>query len=239
MATVKDLRDADPKTLRRQFSVVVERTVLELRGISCLDLEEVTPPRKEIISSRSFGKPVVKLDDLEQAVASYTTRAAEKLRRQHSAAGAIQVFLQTNPHKAGEPQYHPSIVIPLIEPTADTGLLVNQALRGLKRINKPGYRYQKAGVMLMELGDTKTSQPDMFGPSSFFALPSLPERHRGQAHQKSQRLMDTLDQINRKMGRGTLRLAAEGFEHAWKVRTDYPSPRYTTQWAELPIAYAK
>jgi hypothetical protein len=91
----------------------------------------------------------------------------------------------------------------------------------------------------MELSDPKTSQPDLFGPSSFFALPSLPERHRGQAHQKSQRLMDTLDQINRKMGRGTLRLAAEGFEQAWRVRADYPSPRYTTRWEELPIAYAK
>jgi DNA polymerase V len=239
IATVKDLRDAEPKIMRRQFSVVVERTVLELRGISCLDLEEVTPQRKEIISSRSFGKPVVKLGDLEQAVASYTARAAEKLRRQHSTAGAVQVFLQTNPHQTGEPQYHPSIVIPLIGPTDDTGLLIGYAVRGLKRIYKPGYRYQKAGVMLMDLSGPKTSQPDLFGPSSFFALPSLPERHRGQAHPKSQRLMDTLDQINRKMGRGTLRLAAEGFQQTWKVRTEYPSPRYTTCWEELPIAYAK
>jgi len=225
--TVKDLRDADTKTVRWQFSVVVERTVLELRGVSCLDLEEVTQPKKEIVSSRSFGKLVVKLDDLQQAVASYTVRAAEKLRRQHSVAGALQVFLQTNPHKTGEPQYHPSIVIPLIEPTADTGLLVSHAMRGLKRIYKPGYRYQKAGVMLMELSDAKTSQPDLFSHAS------------EQDRQKSQRRMETLDRINRKMGRGTLRLAAEGFQHAWKIRTDYPSPRYTTRWAELPVAYAK
>jgi DNA polymerase V len=206
---------------------------LELRGISCLSLEEVTSPKKEIISSRSFGKPVVKLGDLEQAVASYTARAAEKLRRQHSVTSAIQVFLQTNLHKTGEPQYHPGIVIPLVEPTADTGLLVACAIRGLKRIYKPGYRYQKAGVMLMELSDVKTSQPDLFGPSSLFG--NSPGRTPGH----SRRLMDTLDQINRKMGHGTLRLAAEGFRHSWKVRTDYPSPRYTTQWAELPIAYAK
>ena len=225
--TVKDLRDADTKTVRRQFGVVVERTVLELRGVSCLDLEEVAQAKQEIVSSRSFGKLVVKLDDLQQAVASYTVRAAEKLRRQHSVAGALQVFLQTNPHKTGEPQYHPSIVIPLIEPTADTGLLVSHAMRGLKRIYKPGYRYQKAGVMLMELSDAKTSQPDLFSHAS------------EQDRQKSQRLMETLDRINRKMGRGTLRLAAEGFQHAWKIRTDYPSPRYTTRWAELPVAYAK
>ena len=225
--TVKDLRDADTKIVRRQFSVVVERTVLELRGVSCLDLEEVAQAKKEIVSSRSFGKLVVKLDDLQQAVASYTARAAEKLRRQHSVAGALQVFLQTNPHKTNEPQYHPSIVIPLVEPTADTGLLVSHAMRGLKRIYKPGYRYQKAGVMLMELSDPKTCQPDLFSHVST------------QDRQKSQRRMETLDHINRKMGRGTLRLAAEGFQHTWKVRTDYPSPRYTTRWAELPVAYAK
>ena len=225
--TVKDLRDADTKTVRRQFSVAVERTVLELRGVSCLDLEEVAQAKQEIVSSRSFGKLVVKLDDLQQAVASYTARAAEKLRRQHSVAGALQVFLQTNPHKTNEPQYHPSIVIPLVEPTADTGLLVSHAMRGLKRIYKPGYRYQKAGVMLMELSDPKTCQPDLFSHVST------------QDRQKSQRRMETLDHINRKMGRGTLRLAAEGFQHTWKVRTDYPSPRYTTRWAELPIAYAK
>ncbi len=174
-----------------------------------------------------FGKRVVKLDDQQQSVASYTARAAEKLRRQHSVTGAIQVFLQTNPHKTGEPQYHPDIVIPLIEPTADTRLLVSHAIRGLKRIYKSGYRYQKAGVMLMELSDPKTSQPDLF---SYASEPDI---------QKSQRRMETLDHINRKMGQGALRLAAEGFQHTWKVRTDYPSPRYTTRWAELPIAYAK
>ena len=225
--TVKDLRDADTKIVRRQFSVAVECTVRELRGVSCLDLEEVAQAKKEIVSSRSFGKLVVKLDDLQQAVASYTARAAEKLRRQHSVTGALQVFLQTNPHKTNEPQYHPSIVIPLVEPTDDTGLLVSPAMRGLKRIYKPGYRYQKAGIMLLDLGDAKTSQPDLFSHVST------------QDRQKSQRRMETLDHINRKMGRGTLRLAAEGFQHAWKIRTDYPSPRYTTRWAELPIAYAK
>ena len=247
--TVKDLRDADTKTLRRQFSIVVERTVLELRGVSCLDLEEVAQAKQEIISSRSFGKLVVKLDDLQQAVASYTARAAEKLRRQHSVAGAIQVFLQTNPHKTGEPQYHPSIVIPLVEPTADTGSLVSHALRGLKRIYQPGYRYQKAGVMLMGLSDPKASQLDLFGqpffpsgwsgPSPRFDQAPTFDHASEQTRQKSQRRMETLDQINRKLGRGTLRLAAEGFQHAWKTRTDYPSPRYTTRWAELPIAHAK
>ncbi len=143
------------------------------------------------------------------------------------------MFLQTNPHKEGEPQYHPNIIVPLVEPSADTSLLVSRALMGLKKIYRLGYRYQKARVMLMELSDPQYRQPDLFGPSSLFEYPSE------QAPQKSQRLTETLDQINRKMGRGTLRLAAEGFQHTWKVRTDYPSPHYTTRWDELPVAYAK
>ena len=227
IVTVKDLRDADPKAMRREFSVVVERTVLELRGISCLSLEEVASPKKEIISSRSFGQLVTDLGELRQAVASYTARAAEKLRRQQSQASALQVFLQTNPHKEGEPQYHPGIVVPLVEPTDDTRWLASQALRGLEKIYKPGYRYQKAGVMLMGLADAKTAQADLFSrPSERAAV-------------QSKRLMQTLDQINAKLGRGTLRLAAEGIHQPWRHRANYPSPRYTTQWAELPVAHAK
>ncbi|CAG1023376.1 Protein UmuC [Methylococcales bacterium] len=227
IVTVKDLRDADPKALRRGFSVVVERTVLELRGVSCLSLEEVASPKKEIISSRSFGQLVTDLGELRQAVASYTARAAEKLRRQHSVASALQVFLQTNPHKEGEPQYHPGIVVPLVEPTDDTRLLASQAVRGLEKIYKPGYRYQKAGVMLMGLADPQTAQFDLFSRSS--------ERMAG----PSKHLMQTLDQINAKLGRGTLRLAAEGLKQNWRPRASYPSPRYTTRWTDLPIAYAK
>ena len=207
--------------------MVVERTVLELRGISCLSLEEVASPKKEIISSRSFGHLISDLAQLRQAVASYTARAAEKLRRQQSHASALQVFLQTNPHKEGEPQYHPGIVVPLVEPTDDTRWLASLAVRGLEKIYKPGYRYQKAGVMLMGLGDHQTAQPDLFSPPS--------ERKSGQ----SKHLMQTLDQINAKLGRGTLRLAAEGIHQPWQHRANYPSPRYTTQWAELPIAHAK
>ena len=207
--------------------MVVERTVLELRGVSCLSLEEVASPRKEIISSRSFGQLVTDLGELRQAVASYTARAAEKLRRQHSVTNALQVFLQTNPHKEGEPQYHPGIVVPLAEPTDDTRSLSSHAMRGLEKIYKPGYRYQKAGVMLMGLADAKTAQPDLFSRSS--------ER----AASQSKHLMQTLDQINAKLGRGTLRLAAEGHRQAWKVRTACPSPGYTTRWTDLPIAYAR
>jgi DNA polymerase V len=227
ITTVHDLKHADHKALRRQFSVVVERTILELQGIPCLGLEEIAPNKKEIISSRSFGKPVTELEDLKQAVASYTARAAEKLRSQHSVAENIQVFLQTNMHKAGEPQYHPNIVIPLVQATDNTHTLVSCALSGLRQIHKPGYRYNKAGVMLLGFHDAATGQIDLFSQTLDDSV------------EKSTRLMETLDRINRKMGGGTLRLAAEGYQQAWKVKTAYSSPRYTTHWGELAIAYAK
>ena len=100
-------------------------------------------------------------------------------------------------------------------------------MRGLEKIHKPGYRYQKAGVMLMGLADANTAQFDLFAASA------------AQTSDRSKHLMETLDQINAKMGRGTLKLAAEGFIQPWRHRANYPSPRYTTQWAELPIAHAR
>jgi len=211
--TVKDLRDAEPKTLRREFSVVVERTVLELRGVSCLDLEEITLQKKEIISSRSFGQLVTDLGELRQAVASYTARAAEKLRRQHGVASALQVFLQTNPHQEGEPQYHPGIVVPLVEPTDDTRLLASQACAAGKNLQArpplPEGRGDADGA-----GRSQTAQLDLFSRSS--------ERAAG----KSKHLMQALDQINAKLGRGTLRLAAEG--HGKPGRSARTIPRHAT-----------
>ena len=226
ITTVLQLRDADPKQIRQQFSVVVERTVMELNGYPCLHLEETVPAKKEIVSSRSFGQRVTRYEDLEEAVATYAARAAEKLRQQGSVTSALQVFLQTNPHKTDEPQYFPGIVVPLVQSTDDTAELIRQALRGLKQIYKTGYRFQKAGVMLMGLHAAGTRQSDLFCDIT-------------NGTSKSDELMRTLDSINRRMGTGTLRFAAEGLHHRWKVRTDYPSPKYTTRWGELPIAFAK
>ncbi|MCZ2112760.1 MAG: Y-family DNA polymerase, partial [Anaerolineae bacterium] len=148
---VKALRDADAKWLRREFSVVLERTVTELNGIPCIDLEDAAPAKQQIMSSRAFGAYVYDLAGLEEAVATYVGRAAEKLRRQGSVAGAVQVYVRTNPFKEDHPQYQRGLTVPLPDPTDDTRLLVRAALLGLRRIFKPGYAYQKAGVMLMDL----------------------------------------------------------------------------------------
>ncbi len=218
LGNVKALRDADPKWLRREFSVVLERTVAELNGTPCIGLEEEAPAKQQIMSSRAFGAYVYELADLEEAVATYVGRAAEKLRRQGSLAGAVQVYVRTNPFKADHPQYQRGITVPLAEPSDDTRLLVRAALLGLKRLYKPGYAYQKAGVMLMDLTDASHMQAALF------------DADRG-----NPAVMRVMDRINAYWGRGTLRLAAEGVDPAWRMRRGMMSPCYTTRWSELPL----
>lgn len=219
--TVLDLRNTDPKAMRSQFGVVMERTCNELRGVSCLDLEDVLPPKQQIMSSRSFGTPVEILESLREAVASYLGRAAEKLRRQHSVAGAVYVFVMTNRFKDDEPQYNGGITVPLSEATDDTRSLTAAALKGLVAIYRPGLRYKKAGVMLTILSAKATRQTSLFDDPV--------------AHEKSAQLMTALDAINTAFGRGTLRSGASGVASRWATRADNRSPRYTTCWDELPV----
>ena len=223
ITTVLQLREADPDLIRSKFSVVLERTVRELRGVSCLNLEEVAPDKQQIMCSRSFGQYVYDRDQLEEVVASYVARAAEKLRKQASQAGALMVFIRTNPFSPKEPQYQRSMTIPLPEATADTRVLVMWVLKGLKRMYRPGFAYQKAGVMLSELRPKAMEQASLFVD---------PETDRGQ------RLMATLDVINQRWGRGTLRSAAEGLEKPWQMKRQRLSPSYTTDWDGLPMVVA-
>ena len=227
IANVLDLRKADPKILRREFGVTLERTLRELRGESCLELEEVNPPKQQIICSRSFGQPVMRLAELREAVTAYTARAAGKLRAQNSVAGAVHVFVNTNLFKPNEPRYQAGLAVPLLVPTSDTLALVNAAIGGLEQIYRPGYRYQKAGVMLLELDSARSRQ---------FLLFDEPE---ADAAERRKHLMKTLDEVNRRMGKGALRLAGEGLQQRWKVRSDYKSPCYTTRWDELPVVSAR
>jgi len=218
ITTVRALRDADPALIRREFSVVLERTVQELRGISCLALEEVAPNKQQIMASRSFGEYVYALDDLVEAVSTYIARAAEKLRRQHSLANAVQVYIRTNPFSEKQPQYQRGITVPLTQATSDTMRLTRAALWGLKRIYRPGFAYQKAGVMLMDLHGEDQAQGVLFAVTS----PARPA------------LMQVIDHANARWGRGTLRLAAEGVRKPWQMKRERVSPAYTTRWDELP-----
>ena len=224
--TVLQLRDADAELIRSKFSVVVERTVRELRGVSCLDLQEVVPEKQQIMSSRSFGQLVYDLAELEEAVASYVAKAAEKLRNQASLAGRIQVYIRTNVFKPEAPQYQRAVTVPLPEATSDTRVLTRWALRVLRRIYRPGFGYHKAGITLTNIVPATNQQFSLFESG-------------GAVDSRSQKLMGVLDGINGKYGRGTLRLAAEGVEKVWQMRRGNLSPRYTTEWDSLAVVRAQ
>ena len=221
--SVADLQAADPAWLGGRFSVVLARTVEELRGVSCLNLEEVAPPKQQIMTSRSFGLPVTELADLREAMTAYTTRAAEKLRAEGQLAGEIQVFIRTSPFKPDAPQYSGALRLRLPEATDDTLRLVKAASFLLRRLYRPGYPYQKAGILLSELQPATLRQGPLFDTADTSRRESL---------------MVMMDQMNRKMGRGTLFLAGAGIDRNWRMRQGNRSPRYTTHWAEIPVALA-
>lgn len=222
--TVLDLKRASPARIRQRFSIVLERTVEELNGVPRLSLEEVAAPNQQIVSSRSFGMPVLGLAELQQAVQSYTVRAALKLRRQHALAGAIHVFIRTNPFKENAPQYSPCITVPLTAPTSDSIALSHGALQGLKTIYRAGFAYTKAGVMLSELIPASRRAPTLFDDPAQLA--------------RSAGLMQALDRINQTFGQGTIKLAGEGLAPRWRTRSDRKSPCYTTRLDEVAVAHA-
>ena len=219
--TVEDLRTANAEKIRSQFSVVLARTVSELNGIPCIELEEAGTPRQQIMVSRSFGSSVMELDDLAESVAYFATSAAEKLRQDGSVAASVCVYVRTNPFKEDDPQYQQSMVVPLSQPTDDTLKLVSAALHGLKAIYRSGFHYKKSGVLLMGLQLKETIQATLFDDPVEQA--------------KSASMMRTMDAINQKMGSGSLTIAASGIQHRWAMRRDRKSQNYTTDWNELPM----
>ena len=220
--TALDLVDMSPTVLRAQFGVVMERTGNELRGVSCIALEDLAPAKKQIMTSRSFGEMVTSLHGLGQAVSWHVDRAAAKLREQASAASSVYVFVQTNRFRSDNPQYSGRTGIALTDASDDTRELRAAALNGLKRLYRSGYAYKKCGIMLMDLSAKAERQKTLFDYD--------------EARAKSARVMAVMDTVNRKWGRGSLRGAAIGNVQSWRMRADTRSPRYTTAWDELPVA---
>jgi DNA polymerase V len=219
--TVLDLRNACPKAIRGHFGVVMERTCEELRGVPCLQLEDVAPNKQQIMSSRSFGAPVESAEELGAAVSTYVARAAEKLRHQGSVCAAVYVFVLTNRFKETEPQYAAGHTVPLPAPSDDTRVLTHAALQGLKAIYKKDYRYKKAGITLTLLSDKRIRQGTLFDQPETAA--------------RSARLMAAIDAANKAFGRNTLRSAATGIsQQRWKARSNNCTPHYTTRWEDLP-----
>ena len=217
-----DLLKAPPDFIRMRFGVTLERTVRELNGLPCFGLEDEPAPRQQIISSRSFGQRVTELADLREAVLSYVARAGEKLRRQNSVCAVVGVFLRTNAFVPEEPQYHPIASLPLPSPAQDSFTLAKAAIRGLESIYRPGYRYQKAGVMLMELSPASQGQYGLF-----------PEEAEDRVT-----LSRLSDRINDRMGRDTLRLAGSLETGNWRMRRGAVSPAFTTNWREVATVSA-
>ncbi len=220
--TAWDLKTASPSPLRARFSVVMEKIIREINGTACIELEELHPTRKQILSSRSFGVPVADLPGLEESVSLYINRAAEKLRRQQSIAGVVYVYIRTSPFNPRQRYYANGIAVPLSMQTDNTVPLTKAALWGLRRIYRRGYQYQKAGVILSELTPQQYRQLNLFESTS-----------TTEVDKKSTKMMNIIDQINARMGRGTIRLASEGFKQPWKMKQGNKSPGYTTKWEEL------
>ncbi len=219
--TVQDLKTAPSKALREHFNVVVERIVAELNGVSCLELEMLTPPRQQIRSSRSFGAKVTESDQLKEAVVSYVARAAEKLRAQMSTASALNVFVATNIFKPAQPQYSNSLTIKLPFATDDTLTLAKFAVAGIDALYRPGYTYKKAGVNLMQLESKATGQISLFEDQAKL--------------ERRDRLNEALDHINRKFGRHALCLGRAAGGKAWHMKRARLSPAYTTSLSELLV----
>ncbi|MGM0988518.1 MAG: Y-family DNA polymerase [Pseudomonadota bacterium] len=218
-----DLAQTDPKAIRRRFSVTLERTALELRGIPCIEMNDTDSPRQRIMTSRSFGKLTADRSEIHEALRQYGQRSAEKLRAQDSLARAVYVFLKTNRHRPDLPQYSPSAVIELARPTDDSREILHAVSQAFAAIYRPHYRFMKAGVMLIDLIDANRQQLSLLDTAQTAA-----DRERGE------RLMATLDELNRQMGRGTVRLSMPTPNAAWHLRCANRSPRWTTRWAELP-----
>jgi DNA polymerase V len=213
--TVLDLVRLDPAMVKRRWSVVLERTVRELQGTSCVELEHEPQAKQEIACTRSFGHPVTEQSDLAEAITEFASRAAQKLRTQSSMTGQVLCFIRTSPFRQ-DAQYSRSITVPLRRPSADTAVIVAAALSGLKAIYRPGFKMAKAGVMLLEL------QSD----------DNVTDRGR---------LMATLDDLNHRYGRGTVLMASAGLagnRRSWSMKQERRTPGYTTCLDDMAVARA-
>ena len=225
--TVWDLQNADPRRMRQRFSILMERMIRELRGESCIAMEEVAPPKQEIQSSRSFGRPVKTMEELGEAISIYIVRATSKLRRQNSVAAALRVYIRTNPFQNSLPQYQAARTVVLSQPSQDTRIFLHAGKLALTQMYRGGFAYAKAGVHLLEISSAQSVQADLFGDA--------------EAESRANQLMATLDQINARFGKSIVQPGIAGWQEprGWAMKRGNKSPAYTTRWAELARAILK
>lgn len=211
--TGEDLASMPPKKAKLRFGITLERTVRELNGEVCIALETAPQPKKQIVSSRSFGKKVSTLSELKRAVAHHVWIAAEKLRKQDSVAGGMQVWITTSQHSQNP--FHNSQSTQISVPSNDSVGLTGLALKILKSIYKENYTYAKTGVALYNI--TEPRQADLFNPYS------------------SPILMGVVDDINQKFGRYTVSNGFRSADNTWAMKREFLSPAYTTRWSDVPV----
>jgi DNA polymerase V len=217
--TAYDFTELPQAWVRKNMTVVGERTWSELRGTPCIKMETMPPAKQSIMVSRSFGKMIGDVETLAEAVSTYTAMAAAKLRKQKSCAAAMLVFIDTNPYREDMPQYSQHIVMKLPVASNSTQELIQYALEGLRTIFRPKYLYKKAGVMMMDICSENAVQGSLFDTVD---------------RKKHQQLMTVLDTVNSRYGRNTLKFACMGDGSAWKIKQERLSPCYTTRLSDFP-----
>ena len=225
--TALDLQRMNPAAAKAGWSVVLEKTVRELNGTPCIEFEDEPPAKQQIACTRSFGQPITELHELQEAITEFACRAAEKLRKQNSHTGQLMAFIRTSPFREKDPQYSRSASIPLPSPTSDSAHITQTACAILKHIYRPGFKYAKAGVMLMDL------QPATRQQLTLDLDADMPENRI--------RLMQAMDQINRRYGRGSLVLGSAGgigAQPVWGMKQERKTSAYTTDWLGLPNAWS-
>lgn len=225
VVTAYDLHAMDTATVRRRWGVVLERTVRELRGESCITLEDVPSPKQQIAVTRSFGQPVTELRDVLNAVSEFCSRAAEKLRKQECFASQVYVFAHTSPFRP-PPHFSRGVAVPLRRPTSDTALLIAAARAGVQSFYEPGYQLKKAGVILLDLVSNAEQQTEL----------DLGDDHIVDRSA----LMSTIDRLNQRYGRGTVFVGGTEARtaKAWAPRQSRLTPQYTTKLSDIPVVRA-
>lgn len=219
ITTALELKNSSDAWIKKNLKLNGVRLVSELRGISCLPIDEINPPKKGIMSTRSFGKAITSYQDLKEAIITYTSRAAEKLRQEKEQAGYISIFIRTNNFNK-DPKYSGSRGMPLPVATSYTPALIKAAIQLLDEVYQEGFRYSKAGVGLMNL------TPEGEWQQNFFQT----DEHR----EKRKKIMASVDAMNRKFGKDTLQYLGSGLKKNWKMKSDFHSPCFTTRIGEIP-----
>ncbi|GAB3812825.1 Y-family DNA polymerase [Pontibacter rugosus] len=222
--TAYDFTQLSENWVRQHMTVVGVRLLKELRGESCLDLEDVAPAKKGICTSRSFGARVNTFEDLQEATASYAARCARKLRQQKSCAKVITVFVNTNQFSERDSQYHASKTICMPVATSSDMELTQYAIIALKAIYRDGYLYKKSGVYVTDIVPENQIQYDLLDKVN---------------RDKHSKLMGVIDNLSDRFGRSKVRVATQGFKNTWQLKSDFKSPFYTTKLNDIPTVYLR